>query len=54
MDKGFYGNWEEDGDNDLFGTGEPYSFKSGDIDEEDRRFFEELSKGFSNRDAEKP
>ena len=54
MDKGFYGNWEDDDDDhNLFGSSDPY-FKSGDIDEEDRRFFEELSKGFSNREEPQP
>ena len=54
----FYDDWDDSGDDDLFGkrtggskVGEVRQNVSGDgMDEEDRRFFEELSKGFSTRE----
>ena len=64
----FYDDWEDDGHNDLFSSDtvdskqhKGNSFKaaksknsstSGGMDEEDRRFFEELSKGFSAKDED--
>ena len=60
FDADFYDEWDEDGD-DLFGSGAGAAGSSSGVqggigggsrggegmDEEDRRFFEELSKGFS-------
>ena len=45
----FYDDWD-DGEDDLLGI--PKKSGKDGMDEEDRRFFEELSKGFSAKDTE--
>ena len=64
MSPDFYDNWDDEDDaDDLFGSGSGkpklnQKAKQGElvgedgIDEEDRRFFEELSKGFSQREGQ--
>ena len=53
MGGNFYSQWDEDEEDDLFGTSSSQAQPDGDgIDEEDRRFFEELSKGFSAKESE--
>ena len=52
----FYDDWEDDGD-DLFGSKASAGGAKGrgeGIDEEDRRFFEELSKGLNAKEEDKP
>lgn len=52
LNSGFYGgNWDlgdDDDEDDMFASGNDKD--DGDIDDEDRRFFEELSKGFSAKE----
>ena len=53
MGGSFYSTWDEDEDDDLFATPSGQAQPDGDgIDEEDRRFFEELSKGFYAKERE--
>lgn len=56
----FYDDWDDDDATDLFGPIQPRGASgkksktvgagADGMDEEDRRFFEELSKGFSSKD----
>ena len=47
----FYDDWD-DGDDDLLGIPKKVGARGNGMDEEDRRFFEELSKGFSAKENE--